>query len=118
MEQEIHIKIEAFDCSRLEEYIRKFVREFKDKLKHSGTRLSGPIALPRKNFKFNVNRSPHVDKKSREQLERRTSKRLIVLYNPTPTIVQMLGNSSFLSPLPGVEVDSKIKKVIKFRNKE
>ncbi len=52
MEQEIHIKIEAFDCSRLEEYVRKFVREFKDKLKHSGTRLSGPVALPRSNLKL------------------------------------------------------------------
>ncbi|QOD37998.1 30S ribosomal protein S10 [Candidatus Wolbachia massiliensis] len=111
MEQEIHITIEAFDCSKLEEYIRKFVREFRDKIKHSGARLSGPVALPRRNFKFNVNRSPHVDKKSREQLEMRTSKRLIVLYNPTPAIMQMLGSASFPSPLPGVEVDSKIKKV-------
>ncbi|NSM56231.1 30S ribosomal protein S10 [Wolbachia endosymbiont of Atemnus politus] len=105
MKKEIHIMIEAFDCSRLEEYIRKFVREFKDNLKHSGAGLSGPVDLPKRNFKFNVNRSPHVYKKSREQFERRTFKCLIVLYNPTPTIMQMLGSSSFPSPLPGVEVD-------------
>ncbi|WCR59930.1 MAG: 30S ribosomal protein S10 [Wolbachia endosymbiont of Ctenocephalides felis wCfeF] len=120
---EVHINIYAFDCSKLEKYIREFVREFKDKLKHSSAKLSGPVALPRRKPRFDFNRSPHVDKKSREQFEQRTSKRLIVLYNPTPAIMQMLGslpspssfpllgNTPFPSPPPGIEVDSKIKKL-------
>jgi small subunit ribosomal protein S10 len=53
--------------------------------------------LPRKDSKFIVNRSPHVDKKSREQFEMRISRRLIVLHDLTPTMMQMLtGLSLFL----------------------
>lgn len=104
MKQDIYINIKAFDCSLLEECVRKFV----DELKRSSAKLSGPIALPRKDSKFIVNRSPHVDKKSREQFEMRTSRRLIVLHDLTPTMMQMLTGLSFSA---GVEVDLKIKEV-------
>lgn len=103
MKQDIYINIKAFDCSLLEECVRKFV----DELKRSSAKLSCPIALPRKDSKFIVNRS-HVDKKSREQFEMRTSRRLIVLHDLTPTMMQMLTGLSFSA---GVEVDLKVKKV-------
>ncbi|WP_264374809.1 MULTISPECIES: 30S ribosomal protein S10 [unclassified Wolbachia] len=104
MKQDIYIKIKAFDCSLLE----KCIREFIDQLKQFNADLSGPIALPRKDSKFIVNRSPHVDKKSREQFEMRISKRLIVLHDLTPTMMQVLTGLSFSA---GVEVDLKVKKV-------
>lgn len=102
MKQDIYISIKAFDSSLLERCVRKFV----DELKQLGAKLSGPVALPRRDSKFIVNRSPHVDKKSREQFEMRISKRLIVLRDLTPTMMQMLTGVSFPS---GVEVDLKVK---------
>jgi small subunit ribosomal protein S10 len=114
IEQVAYIISKAFDCSKLEKYVREFVRGFKDKFKHSDAKLSGPVALPRDNFKFDVGRSPHVDKKSHEQFEKRTSERLIVLYGLTPAMMQMLGDSSFFPPPPpGVEIYLKIKKVFR-----
>ncbi|MGL9725621.1 MAG: 30S ribosomal protein S10 [Wolbachia sp.] len=104
MKQDMCISIKAFDNSLLEGCVRKFV----DELKRSGAKLSGPVALPRENFKFIVNRSPHVDKKSREQFEMRTSKRLIVLHELNPTMMQVLTSLSFSA---GVEVDLKVKEV-------
>lgn len=100
--QGIYIKFKAFDCSLLDKCVQKFINE----LKQSGAKLSGPIVLPRKDSKFIVNRSPHVDKKSREQFEMRVSRRLIVLLNPTPTMMQMLKSLSFSA---GVEVYLRIK---------
>ncbi|WP_395463675.1 30S ribosomal protein S10 [Wolbachia endosymbiont of Cantharis cryptica] len=113
---EVHININAFDSSLLEKYIRDFVRKFNEMLKNNmskrfGPRLSGPVALPRDNFKFDVGRSPHVHKKSHEQFEQRTSKRLIVLRNLTPAIMQMFEGSSFLPSKPGVETYLTIKKL-------
>ncbi|WCR54537.1 MAG: 30S ribosomal protein S10 [Wolbachia endosymbiont of Ctenocephalides orientis wCori] len=104
MKQDIYISIKAFDSSLLERCVQKFV----DELKQSGAKLSGPVALPRKNSKFIVNRSPHVDKKSREQFEMRVSKRLVVLRDLTPTMMQMLTGLSFSF---GVEIDLKVKEV-------
>lgn len=104
MKQDMYISIKAFDSSLLEECVRKFV----DELKGFGAKLSGPVALPRENFKFIVNRSPHVDKKSREQFEMRTSKRLVVLHELTPSMMHVLTGFSFPA---GVEVDLKVKEV-------
>ncbi|MBV0899226.1 MAG: 30S ribosomal protein S10 [Wolbachia endosymbiont of Fragariocoptes setiger] len=100
--ENMYIKIKAFDCSLLERCIRKFI----DELKYSGAKLSGPIALPRDDYKFILNKSPHVDKKSREQFEMRISKRLIVLYDPTATMMNMLKDFSFPA---GVGVDIKVR---------
>ncbi len=104
MKQDIYIRIKAFDCSLLEKCIRGFI----DQLKQFNADLSGPIALPRKDSKFIVNRSPHVDKKSREQFEMRISKRLIIVHNPTSTMMKMLADLSFSA---GVEVDLKVREV-------
>ena len=58
--------------------------------KNTGAKISGPIPLPTKKKKYTVLRSPHVDKKSREQFETRTHHRLIDIINPTPQTVDAL----------------------------
>jgi hypothetical protein len=58
--------------------------EIVDTAKRTGARLAGPIPLPTSKNKWTVLRSPHVDKKSREQFEIRTHKRLIDIFEPTP----------------------------------
>ena len=70
----------------------------------TGVNLRGPIPLPTKKNKFTVLRSPHVDKKSREQFEMRTHKRLIDIVNPTPQTVDALMNLDIAS---GVDVEIK-----------
>ena len=59
-------------------------------VKNTGAKISGPIPLPTKKKKYTVLRSPHVDKKSREQFETRTHHRLIAIINPTPQTVDAL----------------------------
>jgi small subunit ribosomal protein S10 len=61
-----------------------------DTAKRTGARLAGPIPLPTAKNKWTVLRSPHVDKKSREQFEIRTHKRLIDIFEPTPQTVDAL----------------------------
>ena len=58
--------------------------------RRTGARLAGPIPLPTEKNKWTVLRSPHVDKKSREQFELRTHKRLIDIFEPTPQTVDAL----------------------------
>ena len=70
----------------------------------TGAKILGPIPLPTKKNKFTVLRSPHVDKKSREQFEMRTHKRLIDIVNPTPQTVDALMNLDIAS---GVDVEIK-----------
>ena len=65
-------------------------REIVDTAKRTGARLAGPIPLPTEKNKWTVLRSPHVDKKSREQFEIRTHKRLIDIFEPTPQTVDAL----------------------------
>ena len=65
-------------------------REIVDTAKRTGARLAGPIPLPTSKNKWTVLRSPHVDKKSREQFEIRTHKRLIDIFEPTPQTVDAL----------------------------
>ena len=64
--------------------------EIVDTAKRTGARLAGPIPLPTVKNKWTVLRSPHVDKKSREQFEVRTHKRLIDIFEPTPQTVDAL----------------------------
>ena len=64
--------------------------EIVDTAKRTGARLAGPIPLPTAKNKWTVLRSPHVDKKSREQFEIRTHKRLIDIFEPTPQTVDAL----------------------------
>ena len=79
MKEKIKIRLEAYDHRILD----KAVRDIVDTAKRTGARVAGPIPLPTHTEKFTVLRSPHVDKKSREQFEIRTHKRMIEILEPT-----------------------------------
>jgi len=82
-------------------------REIKegDTVKRTGATIKGPIPLPTKIERYTVLRSPHIDKKSREQFESRTHKRLIDIIEPTPQTVEALMKLDLAS---GVDVEIKI----------
>ena len=84
--QNIRIRLKAFDHRVLDASTREIVST----AKRTGARVRGPIPLPTRIEKFTVNRSPHVDKKSREQFEMRTHKRLLDIVDPTPQTVDAL----------------------------
>ena len=73
--------------------------------KRTGAKVKGPIPLPTRFERFTVNKSPHIDKKSRDQLEIRTHNRLLDIIDPTPQTVDALMK---LDLSAGVEVDIKI----------
>jgi len=98
--QQIHIKLVAFDHKLLD----KATAEIVSTVKRTGAKIKGPVPLPIDMEKFTVNMSPHVDKKSREQFEIRTHKRLIII-SPTPQTVDALMK---LDLAAGVEVDIKL----------
>src|SRR3546814_604766 len=79
--------------------------EIADTAKRTGALIRGPIPLPTRIEKFTVNRSPHVDKKSREQFEVRTYKRLLDIVQPTPQTVDALMK---LDLAAGVDVEIKL----------
>ena len=80
-------------------------REIVSTAKRTGARVRGPIPLPTQIERFTVNRSPHVDKKSREQFEIRTHRRLLDIVDPTPQTVDALMK---LDLAAGVDVEIKI----------
>ena len=82
----IRIRLKAYDSRILDQSTGEIV----DTAKRTGARLAGPIPLPTSKNKWTVLRSPHVDKKSREQFEIRTHKRLIDIFDPTPQTVDAL----------------------------
>ena len=82
----IRIRLKAYDYRVLDQSTSEIV----DTAKRTGARLAGPIPLPTEKNKWTVLRSPHVDKKSREQFEIRTHKRLIDIFEPTPQTVDAL----------------------------
>jgi small subunit ribosomal protein S10 len=84
--QNIRIRLKAYDHRVLDQSTSEIV----DTAKRTGARLAGPIPLPTSINKWTVLRSPHVDKKSREQFEVRTHKRLIDIFEPTPQTVDAL----------------------------
>ena len=84
--QNIRIRLKAFDHRILDTSTREIVST----AKRTGARLAGPIPLPTSKNKWTVLRSPHVDKKSREQFEIRTHKRLLDILEPTPQTVDAL----------------------------
>lgn len=101
MNQKIRIRLKAYDHRLLD----RSVGEIVDTAKRTGARLIGPIPLPTEKNKFCVLRSPHVDKKSREQFEIRTHKRLLDIMDPTPQTVDAL----IRLDLPaGVDVEIKL----------
>lgn len=84
--QKIVIRLKAFD----HELLDKATREIVGTVSRTGAEVSGPIPLPRRIKRFTVNRSPHIDKKSREQFEIRTYMRLVIISFPTPQTVDAL----------------------------
>lgn len=99
--QKIRIRLKAFDHRLLD----KSVKEIVDTAKRTGARIKGPIPLPTRINKFCVLRSPHVDKKSREQFEIRTHKRLMDIMEPSQTTVDALMK---LDLPAGVDVEIKL----------
>ena len=86
MEQKIRIRMEAYDSTVLE----KAAAEIVQTAKRTGAKVRGPVPLPTRIERYTVLRSPHVDKKSREQFEIRTHKRLIDISEPTSKTVDAL----------------------------
>lgn len=82
----IRVKLKAYD-HRL---IDKSAKEIVETVKRTGSEISGPVPLPTKINKYTVLRSPHVNKKSREQFEIRTHKRLIDILKPTSDTIDAL----------------------------
>ena len=99
--QNIRIRLKAFDHRLLDLSTNENVHT----AKRNGANLRGPIPLPTKIEKFTVNRSPHVNKKSREQFEIRTHKRLLDIVDPTPQTVDALMK---LDLAAGVNVEIKL----------
>ena len=99
--QNIRIRLKAFDHRILDTSTREIVNT----AKRTGAQVRGPIPLPTKIEKFTVNRSPHVDKKSREQFEMRTHKRLIDVLEPTSKTVDALMR---LNVPAGVDIEIKL----------
>jgi small subunit ribosomal protein S10 len=97
----IRIKLKAFDYRILD----KAVAEIVDTAKNTGAGLAGPIPIPTNIRKYTVNRSVHVDKKSREQFEVRIHKRLLDILEPTQQTVDSLGK---LNLPAGVDVEIKL----------
>jgi small subunit ribosomal protein S10 len=84
--QRIRIRLKGYDFRMLDQSVLEIV----DTAKRTGARVAGPIPLPTKIEKFTVNRSPHVDKKSMDQFEMRTHKRLVDIIDPTAKTVDEL----------------------------
>ena len=100
--QNIRIRLKAFDHRVLDQSTLEIVNT----AKRTGARIRGPIPLPTRLEKFTVLRSPHIDKKSREQFEIRTHKRLLDIVDPTPQTVDALMK---LDLAAGVDVEIKLK---------
>ena len=99
--QDIRIRLRAYDNKLLDNSATDIINT----AKRTGAKVRGPIPLPTKKEKFTVNKSPHVDKKSRDQFEIRTHNRLLDIIDPTPQTVDALMK---LDLSAGVEVDIKI----------
>jgi small subunit ribosomal protein S10 len=97
----IRIRLKAYDYRLLDQSVREIV----ETVRRTGGRLAGPIPLPTRIERFCVNRSPHVDKKSREHFEVRTHKRLIDIHQPTPKTVDSLMR---LDLPAGVDIEIKL----------
>ena len=99
--QTIRIRLKAFD-HRL---IDRSAREIVDTAKRTGARVLGPIPLPTKIEKYTLLRSPHVNKKARDQFEIRTHKRILDIVEPTDKTVDALMK---LDLAAGVDVEIKL----------
>ncbi|HIT44299.1 TPA: 30S ribosomal protein S10 [Candidatus Avacholeplasma faecigallinarum] len=84
--EKIKIRLKSYDHRLLDLSSKKIV----DSVKKTGSVVNGPIPLPTEKEIFTILRSPHVNKDSREQFERRTHKRLIEIVDPTPQTIDAL----------------------------
>jgi len=99
--QKIRIRLKGYDFRVLDQSVLEIV----DTVRRTGAKIAGPIPLPTRITRFTVLRSPHVDKKSREQFEIRTHKRLLDILDPTPETVDALMK---LNLSAGVDVEIKL----------
>jgi len=99
--QRIRIKLKAYDHVSLDRSADEIVRT----AKRTGAQVAGPIPLPTKRSVYTVLRSPHIDKKSREQFEIRIHKRLIDIYNASPQTIDALTR---LELPAGVDLEIKV----------
>jgi small subunit ribosomal protein S10 len=99
--QRIRIKLKSYDHNLIDKSSERIVRT----VKQTGAVVSGPIPLPTRRSIFTVNRSPHVDKKSREQFETRVHKRLIDIFSSTQKTIDALMR---LELPAGVDVEVKV----------
>ena len=86
LNDKIRIRMEAYDHEALD----KSAADIVETAKRTGAKVSGPVPLPTRIERYTVLRSPHIDKKSREQFEIRTHKRLIYIEEPTSKTVDSL----------------------------
>ncbi len=99
--QKIRIRLKAYDHAALDRSAREIVRT----VTRTGAKISGPVPLPTKRTLYTVLRSPHVDKKSREQFEMRIHKRLIDIYDSSQKTIDSLMR---LDLPAGVDVEIKV----------
>jgi len=96
----IRIKLKAFDHKILDQSVSEII----ETVSRSGARIAGTIPLPTKIHKYCVLRSPHVDKKSREQFEMRIHRRILDILNPTNQTMDELMKTDLSA---GVEIEIK-----------
>ena len=86
MNQRIKVRFKAYDYNLLDQTVKEIVNA----VKRTGAEVNGPIPLPTQKTIITVLRSPHVDKKSREQFETRSHKRLMYIIDPNPQTMDAL----------------------------
>jgi len=99
--QLIRIRLKGYDHKLLDSAVREIVQT----VRRTGGRVAGPIPLPTRIVKYTVNRSTFVDKKSREQFEIRTHKRMLDILEPTQQTIDELGK---LELSTGIDVEIKL----------
>jgi len=100
-EGKVRIRLKAYDSKLLDQSAEEIV----DTAKRTGAKICGPVPLPTRVERFVVNRSPHIDKKSREQFEIRTHKRLLDIISPTAKTMDALMK---LDLPAGVDIEIKL----------
>ena len=99
--ERIRVKLRGFDVELVEQSSRAIVQT----VVKAGAKVSGPVPLPTRINKYTVLRSPHVNKKAREQFEMRTHKRLIDILDPTQKVVEALMKLELPELPAGVDVE-------------
>ena len=99
--QRIRIRLKGYDHKLLDSAVQEIVQT----VRRTGGKVAGPLPLPTRIERFTVNRSPHVDKKSREHFEIRTHKRLLDILEPTQQTIDDLGK---LELSTGIDVEIKL----------